>query len=225
LTVPDGGGPRASAEDTHALGVAAHDLGLDLPPATVGKLVEYLDLLERWNRVYNLTAVRDRQAMRIQHLNDSLAITAALRRGVALPAPRILDVGSGAGLPGLVIALCWPEASVTCVDAVGKKVAFMAQAAATLGLDRVAALHARVESMPVERPFDVVTARAFAGLADIVAATERLLASDGVWALAKGRRPDIEIATVRGDVFHVEPLRVPELDAERHLVWIRGSAR
>lgn len=218
-------GAHCAVEEGDALRAAARQLGIALAPEAIDRLVGYLDLLERWNRVYNLTAVRDRRAMRIQHLNDSLAIAAALRRGVALEAPRILDIGSGAGLPGLVIALCWPEAQVTCVDAVGKKVAFLAQAAATLGLSNVRALHARVETMPIEPSFDVVTARAFAALAETVSASKALLADDGMWALAKGRRPDTEIAAVPAEVFHVEPLRVPELEAERHLIWMRATRR
>jgi 16S rRNA (guanine527-N7)-methyltransferase len=202
---------------------AMASLGLAADALIANRLVDYLDLLERWNAVYNLSAVRDRPAMRVQHLHDSLAIAAALERSDALPRHgSILDVGSGAGLPGLVLAACRPDGSVTCVDAVGKKVAFVAQAAAALGLANATALHARVET--VQRPpVDLVTARAFATLADTVQATRHLLAPTGVWALAKGRSPSAEIDALPASVemFHVERLHVPDLAAERHLVWLR----
>lgn len=215
-----------------ALSVAATTLGLELTDATTRQLVAYLDLLARWTRVYNLTSIRDRSSMRVQHLNDSLAIVASLRRFcrrvASNAAPSVLDVGSGGGLPGVVVALCWPEAQVTCVDAVGKKTAFLSQVAGSLGVQNLKVIHGRIEAVQSDRRFDVVTARAFSSLADTVTVTRSLLAPDGVWMLAKGHQPLSEIAALRPlnvDVFHVERLAVPELEAERHLVWIRLNAR
>ena len=219
------GGHAAAPDDSAALAAAARSLGLDLPATAIRRLVGFLDLLERWNRVYNLTAVRDRTAMRIRHLNDSLAILASLKRRVQWPTPAVLDVGSGAGLPGVVLALGWPEAQVTCVDAIGKKSAFVAQVASELGLDNLEARQARVEAMPPST-FDLVTARAFASLGDTAAMTRHLLREAGLWALAKGRLPppELDAVTPAYDVFHVEQLDVPELGATRHLVWMRTYA-
>jgi 16S rRNA (guanine527-N7)-methyltransferase len=133
----------------------------------------------------------------------------------------LLDVGSGAGLPGLVIATVCPEWQVTCVDTVAKKMAFVQQAAGQLGLKGFQALHARVESLP--GPYDVITARAFAALPDLVTWSSQALASAGVWMAMKGRDPVEERAALPDsvDVFHVEPLQVPGLAAERCLVWMR----
>jgi len=186
----------------------------------------FLDLLARWNGVYNLTAVRDPAAMRIQHLADCLAVVPPLaRHSLATRGDirgRLLDVGSGGGLPGVVIATLLPGWDVTCVDAVGKKAAFVRQVAGDLGLKNLHAAHSRVEALKAPA-FDVVTSRAFATLADFVKLTRPLLAVDGVWLAMKGQRPDAEIADLPPDVdvFHVEQLHVPQLDAQRCLVWMR----
>ena len=187
------------------------------------RLEAYLGLLAKWNAAYNLTAVRDPAQMRIQHLADCLAVVEPLRRqlGAAVPA-RILDVGSGGGLPGVVLAIADPAWDVTCVDAVGKKAAFVRQVAAELALPNLHAEHTRVEALGTAS-FDVITSRAFGSLGDFVRSTRPLLAPRGVWMAMKGRRPDDEIAALPADVavFHVEPLTVPGLDAERCLVWMR----
>jgi 16S rRNA (guanine527-N7)-methyltransferase len=198
-------------------------LGADLTPAQRSCFEAYLALLSRWNATYNLTAVRDPSQMLVQHLGDCLAVIPPLRRRLAeVPARRLLDVGSGGGLPGLVIAAMEPGLDVTCVDSVGKKVAFIRQAAGELGLRHLHAEHVRVEQWRVA-PFELITARAFASLADLVRMTRPLLASGGAWLAMKGRRPDEEIAALPPDidVFHVEPLQVPALDAERCIVWMR----
>lgn len=184
------------------------------------RLDAYLALLQRWNATYNLTAVRDPAAMRLQHLSDCLAVVEPLRR--VCPAGRVLDVGSGGGLPGVVLAVLNPKWQVTCVDAVGKKVAFVQQVAAELGLANLGAEHGRVEGLKLP-PFQVITARAFSSLADFVRLTGRHLAPDGCWMAMKGQRPEDEIAALPGsiDVFHVEPLSVEGLDAARCLVWMR----
>jgi 16S rRNA (guanine527-N7)-methyltransferase len=204
----------------------AQALGLALNDAQFDTLLAYQALIFKWNKVYNLTAVRDPAEMLTHHLLDSLTVLPPLMRQfeVATALPRLLDVGSGAGLPGVVIAALQPEWSVTCVDTVGKKASFIRQAAVELGLRRLAAEHARVESLKTE-PFDLITSRAFASLADFVQLTRPLLKPGGVWMAMKGKHPEDEIAALPADVtvFHVEPLTVPGLDAERCLVWMRPA--
>lgn len=206
-----------------ALEAGLHVLGLGLDPAPIDRLLAYLDLIARWNRVYNLTAVRDPAQMLTQHLLDSLAVVGPLRRERP-QSGRLLDVGSGAGLPGVVIATALPAWQVVCIDAVAKKARFVQQAAAELGLANLTAEHGRVEAPASAAPFDVITSRAFASLADFVVLTEPRLKGGGVWMAMKGRRPDDEIAALpAGITVTVEPLQVPGLNAERCLVWMRGS--
>jgi 16S rRNA (guanine527-N7)-methyltransferase len=195
-------------------------LKLDPNPAQLAALSAYLDLLQRWNSTYNLTAVRERSAMRSQHLADCLAVVAPLQRHRAQG--RLLDVGSGGGLPGVVFAALLPQMDVTCVDAVGKKVAFVRQVAGALQLPNLHAAHARVESLALPA-FNVITSRAFATLELFVRLTERHLAADGVWLAMKGRMPEEEMAALPPavEVFHVEQLAVPTLDSQRCLVWMR----
>ncbi|MDR2992091.1 MAG: 16S rRNA (guanine(527)-N(7))-methyltransferase RsmG [Burkholderiaceae bacterium] len=199
------------------------ELGLALTNAQQCQLLDYLALLVQWNRVYNLTALRDPAQMLTHHILDSLAVIAPIRRywGDRVQPARLLDVGSGGGLPGVVIAICQPEVAVTCVDAVAKKAAFIQQAAGALGLPNLTGRHARVESLA--GPFDLITSRAFASLADFTALSRGALAEGGVWLAMKGKRPDAEIASLSlpVEVFHVEPLTVPGLDAQRCLVWLR----
>ena len=215
---------RAAARriEREALRQDATALGLSLPDATLDRLVAYLALLRKWNAAYNLTAVRDAAQMRVQHLADCLAVTAPLRRQAGEGGLRILDVGSGGGLPGVVLAVAEPAWDVNCVDTVGKKAAFIRQAAGELSLPNLHALHARVEALPGP-PFDVITSRAFASLPDFVRLTRPLLVPGGVWMAMKGRRPIDELAALPADidVFHVEPLTVPGLAADRCLIWMR----
>jgi len=205
-----------------ALQADAAALGWALQPAAAGRLATYRDLLVKWNATYNLTALRDPAQMRTQHLADCLAVVAPLRRHAAGRPLRLLDVGSGGGLPGVVLAAVEPGWDVTCVDTVGKKAAFVRQVAAELGLPNLHAEHARVESLKAP-PFDLITSRAFASLPDFVQLTRPLLAPGGVWMAMKGKPPSDEVAALPSDmeVFHVEPLTVPGLDAERCLVWMR----
>ncbi|HOB66708.1 16S rRNA (guanine(527)-N(7))-methyltransferase RsmG [Ottowia sp.] len=202
----------------------AQVLGLSLVDAQVEQLLGYLDLLGKWNKVYNLTAVRDPAEMLTHHLLDSLAVIAPLRRHTQGRATRLLDVGSGGGLPGVVIAICCPEIEVTCVDAVAKKAAFIQQAAGSLGLSNLHGRHGRVEA--VVEQFDVIASRAFATLGDFTAWSQGALADGGVWAAMKGKHPADEVAALPPaiDVFHVEQLTVPELDADRCLIWMRVRA-
>jgi 16S rRNA (guanine527-N7)-methyltransferase len=197
-------------------------IGLALSERVLERLVRYLALLRKWNAAYNLTAVRDATRMRLQHIADCLAVVNPLRRHAAGRALRILDVGSGGGLPGVVLAVVEPRWDVSCVDSVGKKAAFIRQVAGELALPNLHALHARVEVLPGP-PFDLITSRAFASLADFVRLTRPLLAPGGAWMAMKGHYPADEITTLPAniDVFHVEPLAVPGLAAERCLVWMQ----
>lgn len=198
-------------------------LGLPLSPTQVDLLLAYQALIAKWNRVYNLTAVRSPEEMLTHHLLDSLAVVPALKARFGAEQPfRLLDVGAGAGLPGVVIAIALPQSQVTCVDTVAKKASFIRQVAAELGLKHLRAEHARVEALPPQQA-DVVTSRAFASLADFVALTRQHLGPGGVWMAMKGKRPEAEASELPDDVavFHVEPLTVPGLDAERCLVWMR----
>lgn len=213
----------------------AQALGLGLSDAQIAQLMDFLALLQKWNKVYNLTAVRDPQEMLTHHLLDSLAAVAPLRRHVAAMAPgvgkgegrgavRLLDVGSGGGLPGVVFAICCPDVDVSCVDTVGKKAAFIQQAALALKLRNLHGVHARVETLTTA--FDIISCRAFASLPDFVTwSRAALLAPHGVWLAMKGKRPEEEIAALPADVsvFHVEQLTVPGLDAERCIIWMKPA--
>lgn len=231
-------------------------LGLALDETRQAQLLAYVDLIAKWTKVYNLTAVRDGHEMLTHHLLDSLAVILPLRRALAelekalvqsgprsveldtqpqtpnasaqnepigaSGAFRLLDVGAGAGLPGVVIAITCPEVAVTCVDTVAKKAAFVQQVAASLKLPNLKGLQARVETLT--EPYDVVCSRAFASLKDFTTWSRAALAPHGIWLAMKGKHPEAELTELPAgvQVFHVEPLNVPGLDAERCIVWMRG---
>lgn len=207
------------------LQAGAAELGLPLAPAQFEQLLAYLALIQKWNKVYNLTAVRDPQEMLTHHLLDSLTAVAPLLRHTQGRPAKVLDVGSGGGLPGVVLAICRPELDVSCVDTVGKKAAFIQQVAATLKLPHLHGIHDRVERL--SGPFDVICCRAFAALPDLVSWSRGALAEAGVWMAMKGKHPQAEIEGLPADVdaFHVEPLTVPGLQAERCMVWMRPTHR
>ena len=211
--------------DQAALQAGAAQLGTPLTDGMAKQLLAYLDLLARWNKVYNLTAVRDAAQMGTHHLLDSLSVLAPLQRHAAGRPLRLLDVGSGGGLPGVVLAITQPGWQVTCVDAVAKKAGFIQQVALELGLKNLHAAHARVEQLPPAAA-DVIVSRAFASLVDFTAWTRPHLAGQGVWLAMKGKHPTDEIAALPADVqvFHVEQLQVPGLDAERCAIWLRPAA-
>ena len=215
---------RGMEEDLRA-GLQA--LALDLNDTQIHQLLDYQDLIGKWTKVYNLMAVRDPAEMLTHHLLDSLAAIAPLQRYLQKagldPSSRLLDVGSGAGLPGVVVAVCCPTVAVTCVDTVAKKAAFIKQAALALKLPNLMGLHARVES--IGQPFDVICSRAFASLPDFTQWSVGALAPGGVWMAMKGKQPAGELAALPPsvEVFHVEQLCVPGLDAERCVVWMRQA--
>lgn len=196
-------------------------LGLSLDAEQQNKLLRYIELLAQWNKVYNLTAVRDPAEMLTHHVLDSLAVIKPLRRHTKGQGIHVLDVGSGGGLPGVVMAICCPELQVSCVDAVAKKIAFIQQVAGALKLGNLRAQHARIES--IHTPHDLIVSRAFASLPDFTNWSAAALAVDGVWLAMKGKQPLDEMAALPAsvEVFHVEPLQVPGLDAERCLIWMK----
>lgn len=202
----------------------ARALGLNLEAKQYTQLQSYIDALVKWNRVYNLSAVHDAGDMAVKHILDSLAAVPSLRTFTGNKAVQLLDVGSGAGLPGVVIAMACPEIAVCCIDASAKKAAFVQQLAGSLSLSNLQSRHGRVQEL--RGSFDVVTSRAFSSLADFCAASWHALSPEGVWMAMKGKRPDEEIAALPEDVevFHVEQLHVPGLDAERCLLWMRRAS-
>lgn len=212
-----------------ALAPVLETLDVSLDDIQRQRCAAYMGMLAHWNATYNLTALRDAPEMFTHHLSDCLAVLPHLathlaqhltERGQGTPV-RLLDVGSGGGLPGVLLAIARPDVQVTCVDTVGKKAAFIRQVAAELRLPNLRAEHARVEDLRSQH--DIVTSRAFASLSDFIALTRERLSPGGVWMAMKGKAPDEECADLPTDidVFHVEPLQVPGLEAERCLVWMR----
>ena len=228
--------PRASSSlppDAQArLDQTLDALGLAVPPQRRSLLLAHLALLARWNAVHNLTAVRDPARMLEQHLFDCLAIVPALRDPLRSGADRladgavVLDVGSGGGLPGVVLAIVAPGAQVHCVDAVAKKAAFLQQVRGELGLANLHVHHARVEALRGLPPVTLAICRAFASLAEFVALSAPLLAPAGVWAAMKGELPQDELRVLPDTVsVHAAiTLSVPQLDARRHLLLIERRA-
>lgn len=207
---------------TATLGTVAEQLGLTA--GQISQLHAYLALLEKWNKVYNLTALRDSSRMLTHHVFDSLSTLPAIQRQCVGEASQVLDVGSGAGLPGVVLAIALPHFTVTCIDTVGKKAAFVQQVAGELRLPNLRSVHSRVEQW--ESPgFDLVTSRAFASLTDFTHWTRRQLKPQGVWMAMKGKVPREELEALPASVkaFHVEQLMVQGMTAERCLVWMRPA--
>lgn len=204
-----------SQQQILADGLAAKEIGLS--QETQQKLLGYLVLLAKWNKVHNLTAVRDPEEMVKLHLLDSLAVLPHLRSG------NLLDVGSGAGLPGIPIALARPELKVTVLDSSHKKATFLRQAKGELGLDNLDVVCARVEEYQPEQKFDQVISRAFSDIAEFVKLTAHLRSADGVWLAMKGVYPFDELAQLKDLSVEVVPLTVSGLDAQRHLVILKAT--
>lgn len=201
------------------LRVGLESLGLAVDADWQARLLDYVALLQKWNHTYNLTAIHDATRIISHHLLDSLAIASHVR------AARLLDVGSGAGLPGIPLALVQPERRFTLLDASQKKCAFMQQAVIQLGLGNVQVVHARAEDFRPATLFGQIVSRAFSDLTEFVRVTTHLLAEGGEWLAMKGLYPNEEIALLRGArVVRDMPLRVPGLDAERHLIVMARGA-
>jgi 16S rRNA (guanine527-N7)-methyltransferase len=209
------------------LSLGIESLSLNVAEPQQRQLLSYMALIQKWNKVYNLTALRQAQEILTHHLLDSLSAVSPLlghiakTKGDANAGIELLDVGSGGGLPGVVIAICCPNIRVTCVDTVSKKAAFVQQVAASLRLSNLRGVHARVESLT--GPYDVVCSRAFASLPDFVSWSAAALSDGGVWMAMKGKLPEAEMAALPSfaEVFHVEQLRVPGLEADRCMVWMK----
>lgn len=201
------------------LGEGLQQLGITLPMAVQAALLQFIALLGKWNRAYNLTAVREPAAMVPRHLLDSLAILPYVQ------GPHVLDVGSGAGLPGIPLALALPAVAFTLLDSNGKKTRFLTQAVAELHLENVTVVQSRIEDYHPPQVFDSVVTRAFAAVAEVVAVTGRLRAPQGQLLLMKGAYPEQELAQLPAgfELASAERLHVPGLDAERHLLRIRAQ--
>ena len=213
----------------------AHNLRLEQTIATYeleitaeqkNSLLEYLEQLNKWNKTYNLTAIRNQEQALIQHLFDSLSVVRPIvqcTNNKNIANPKIMDVGSGGGLPGVILAIALPQASVVCVDAVDKKMAFIRHIAGVLQLKNLKAVHTRVEELP-NAEMDVVTSRAFASLKDFAVLSGKHVSTDGELVAMKGKHPTDEIEELEQTewkVKNIETLTVPELDAERCLVWMQ----
>jgi len=208
---------RDSLLDKLAEGLAA--LSLDLNDHVQHQLIDFLHLLAKWNRAYNLTAVRQPEQMVTRHLLDSLVI------GPYLQGPRILDVGTGAGLPGIPLALAYPGRQFTLLDSNGKKIRFVTQVVAELGLVNVDVVQSRVEAYQPESPFDTITARAYSSIEELVDQTAHLLAEGGQYLIMKGAYPVAEVEAMPAGYLleAIHKLQVPKLDAERHLLVVRAN--
>lgn len=209
--------PHSGPAELLASGLAA--LGLETPSAREPRLLAYVELLQRWNRVYNLTAVRNPSAMIGRHLLDSLAAAPYLRGA------RFLDVGSGAGLPGIPLAIWFPERSFALLDSNGRKTRFLTQVKIELGLTNVEVVHARVQNLRDASRYDGVLSRAFSALADFAVAAGHLVAPNGRLYAFKGVRPDAELLALPEPyrALAVWPLSLPGTDADRHLVELVAS--
>ncbi len=216
----------AALVDADAIASAASEFGLQLGASQSQALAHYAALLQRWNKVHNLTAIETPAQVLTHHLLDSLAIVPEVQRVAGGRSLQVLDVGAGGGLPGIPLAIAAPHLQVTLVDKVQKKIAFLTQAKLELALTNVACIHARVETLQTESPFQLITARAFASLATLVGLTRHLLAPNGWWCAMKGTLPSAELDELQRStpdvrVAHTVRLNVPRLDAERHLVWMQ----
>lgn len=198
--------------ETELLATGIAEMGLFVSPAMQAKLLQYLALLQKWNKVYNLTAVRDPQEMVTLHLLDSLSVLPYIGD------KNLLDVGSGAGLPGIVLAIVKPELQVTTIDTVQKKAIFMRQVKGELGLDNLTVVNKRVEDFLPSEPFEQIISRAFSEIALFMRLTKHLIAIDGEWLAMKGVIPAQEFETAHVQPQKIIPLNVAHLKAERHLV-------
>jgi 16S rRNA (guanine527-N7)-methyltransferase len=206
------------SERIQELTKGAVQLGITLDNATAVKLLAYLDLLFKWNRAYNLTAIRDEKKAVALQLLDSLSILPFIGKGP------LLDIGSGGGLPGIPIAICRPRQAVTLLDSNGKKTRFLNQARVELGLDNVQVVNARIEAWRPGTPPEIITSRAFASLAQILDWCRHLLTPETRLVAMKGQYPQKELDEIRDENLTIETseVSIPGIDAQRHIVIIHG---
>ena len=202
------------------LGDGIQEMKLEVSPAQQEQLLDYLALMNKWNSVYNLTSLRDPMQMVTHHLLDSLAAVPAF-----LEARNVLDVGAGGGLPGIVLAICRPDMNVSMIDTVHKKTAFLKQVKAELELAKVTVHTMKVQDLAVSDKFDVITSRAFADLSDFLEWSGHLLQEGGKFIALKGTAPAEEQERVPAEwkISGLQPLQVPRLGAERHLIFVERS--
>ena len=217
---------KAASINASAVASAAAELGLRLSKSQSDGLARYAALLLRWNTVHNLTAIATPAQVLSHHLLDSLAIVPEIQHVAGDGSLRVLDVGAGGGLPGIPLAIAMPKLHVTLIDKVQKKVAFLTQAKLELALDNLTCVHARVETWQAHPPFEVIVARAFSSLRELVGLTRHLLAPNGSWCAMKGALPRNEIEELKRCIPHVRvgptvKLQVPHMNAERHLIWMQ----
>jgi len=216
--------------DAQEIADAAVGLALELSALQSQTLARYVALLSRWNTVHNLTAIDSSADVLTHHLLDSLALLPHIQDLGGPRASRVLDVGSGGGFPGIPLAIGAPDLHITLVDKVQKKVAFLVQAKLELGLTNVNCVHANVKDLQPQASFDLIVARAFASLSELVRLTRHLITPRGFWCAMKGVRPDAEIEALRVSAPGVRlvdaiALHVPGLDAQRHLIVLQLPAR
>lgn len=216
--------PASEAMLAQRLAQACDSLGLAVTPAQTDQLLLYIAQMQRWNRTYNLTAIRDPEQMLVQHVVDSLSVVEPLtRRFDPGHNIKVYDIGSGGGLPGVVLAIMLPAWQIGCVDAVEKKMAFVRQMSGVLSLSNLRAIHGRVEALEPAQ-CDIVISRAFASLDDFASLAGRHVRNDGTLVAMKGKVPEEEIQALhqQGEwqVEHIQALQVPQLDAQRCLIWL-----
>jgi 16S rRNA (guanine527-N7)-methyltransferase len=207
-------------QDLHCiLASGLEALSLNLTDNQQHQLVEFVLLIDKWNKAYNLTSVRCPKQMMVKHILDSLAIVPHLT------GENIIDVGTGPGLPGMPLAIAFPDKTFTLLDSLGKRVRFMTQCVHTLKLTNVTPVNSRVENHVGDKPYDIVLSRAFASLKDMLHWCEHLVDSDGQFLALKGQFPQSEIDEVSDhfQVVNTENITVPNLDGERHLVWLKKT--
>lgn len=215
-----------SPEQRQALGAQLREglaqMAIDLSPAQQSLLLDYLGLLEKWNRSYNLTAIKDPADMVVRHLLDSLSILPYFAG-----TKTAIDVGTGGGLPGIPLAIACPDTRIDLLDSNGKKTRFLFQVKAALGLDNIKVHHSRVEKLAVAKPYDVVLSRAFASLVDMVDYSARLQAPEGCLMAMKGQQPDSELTALPSSVTVCAcySLDIFGLNEQRHLVVLKSSGQ
>jgi len=194
-----------------------NELGIKIPRNLIDNLFIYNNFLVKWNKIFNLTAIRNQKQIFTHHFLDCLAVMPFIKSN------SILDVGTGAGFPGIVLALCYPEKQLTLVDAVGKKIAFIKQITGELNLTNVRAIHSRVENMDVAEKFDGIIARAFSEMEMLIKLTQPVIASDGYWYGMKSKKIMNNEMDKIDYHWEMKKIKVPYLDAERYLIQVKNS--